>query len=382
MKSKRIIAVHLLNDFSGSPLVFRQALEALEEANLDVVLFTATPSGRGFLSDLPGVATQAIAYKWHPAKLVTLYYYLNIQLRLFFRLLFFLRSTDEVYINTLLPFGAALAGWLRSCRVVYHVHEVSLKPWLLKAWLRLIANVTAQEVLFVSKYTQQQTGLTRPVCRQVYNALRDSFTEQASQLAEANTAFPFTALMLCSNKAYKGIYEFVTYARQLSHIRFILVLNAKNEEVTAFTEQVSPPANCLVYPAQADTIPFYEQAHVVLNLSRPDAWVETFGMTALEAMACGRPIIVPPVGGICELIEDSKEGFTVDARQTEEVVQRLQLLSSDMNLYLKMAQAARRRSAFFSARRFREQITSVFLPEQVSSRSVYSVEKVSRIENE
>ncbi|SOD79283.1 glycosyltransferase family 4 protein [Spirosoma fluviale] len=382
MKSKRIIAVHLLNDFSGSPLVFRQALEALEEANLDLVLFTATPSGSGFLSNLPGVTMQPIAYKWHPAKLVTLWYYLNIQLRLFFRLLFFLRSTDEVYINTLLPFGAALAGGLRGCRVVYHVHEVSLKPWLLKAWLRSIANITAQEVLFVSKYTQQQTGLTRPVCRQVYNALRDSFTEQASQLTEANTAFPFTALMLCSNKAYKGIHEFVACARQLPHIRFMLVLNAKGEEVEVFRNQVSPPDNCSIYPAQADTIPFYEQAHVVLNLSNPDAWVETFGMTALEAMACGRPIIVPPVGGICELIEDSKEGFTVDARKPALVVERLQLLSSDMNLYLKMAQAARQRAKFFSARRFRQQITDVFVPEQRKDQSVYSVEKLSRIGND
>ena len=27
----------------------------------------------------------------------------------------------------------------------------------------------------------------------------------------------------------------------------------------------------------------------VVNLSNPDEWVETFGMTVLEAMQCGRP---------------------------------------------------------------------------------------------
>ena len=131
MESKRIIAVHLLNDWSGSPLVFRQSLESLQAAGYAVTLFTATPSGAGFLSGIAGISTEALQYTWHPSKVVTLFNFLLAQLRLFVRLLFLLRSTDTVYINTLLPFGAALAGRLRGCRVVYHVHEVSIKPRLL-----------------------------------------------------------------------------------------------------------------------------------------------------------------------------------------------------------------------------------------------------------
>ena len=47
---------------------------------------------------------------------------------LFAKLFFKINSRDTVYINTLLPFGAALAAKLRGCKVVYHVHEVSVKP--------------------------------------------------------------------------------------------------------------------------------------------------------------------------------------------------------------------------------------------------------------
>ena len=34
--------------------------------------------------------------------------------------------------------------------------------------------------------------------------------------------------------------------------------------------------------------------------------IETFGLTALEAMAFGLPVIVPTVGGIAEMVEELK----------------------------------------------------------------------------
>ncbi|GAB2557146.1 glycosyltransferase family 4 protein [Spirosoma aerophilum] len=360
MTSKRIIAVHLLNDWSGSPLVFRQALEGLQQTGFEVILYTATPSGTGFLSHLDGVTVRPIHYQWYPARLLTLWHYLRVQLSLFLRLLFFLQSTDCVYINTLLPFGAALAGWLRGCRVVYHVHEVSVKPQLLKNWLCLVANRTANQVLFVSVYTLRETALTRPVCTLLYNALPASFAERAAALPAPNMATHFTVLMLCSMKAYKGIYEFIDMARLLPHMRFLLVLNANESAVNDFTKRSAPPANCFIFPTQTDTLPFYQQAHIVLNLSRPDGWVETFGMTILEAMACGRPVIMPTVGGICELIQDGKEGFKLDVRQTLRITEALGRLSADMQMYIHMAQAARRRAAFFSTSRFQKQVIQIF----------------------
>ncbi|NID09891.1 glycosyltransferase family 4 protein [Fibrivirga algicola] len=363
MKSKRIIAVHLLNDWSGSPLVFRQSLEALQAAGYVVTLFTATPSGTGFLSNIAGISTEALQYRWHPAKVVTLVNYLVTQFRLFVRLLFLLRATDTVYINTLLPFGAALAGRLRGCRVVYHVHEVSIKPRILKMWLRGVANWTAQEALFVSDYTARQTALSRPASRLIYNALPDSFVKRAGEISSPNTVFPFTALMICSNKAYKGINEFVAVAQQLPHIRFMLVLNANQADVDVFVAQVQPPINCTVFAAQTDTISFYEKAHVVLNLSHRTAWVETFGLTILEGMLCGRPVLVPPVGGVRELIDDGVEGFVVDALNLPPVVDALRRLSSDITLYMRMAEAARSRAASFSGSAFRRQILAVFGPE-------------------
>lgn len=381
MRPYRIVAIHLLNDWSGSPLVFRQALETLGQAGHAIHLFTATPGGSGFLSDLSGVAVEPLPYRWSPNKLLTLLNYLRVQAYLFGKLLLSLRSTDRVYINTLLPFGAAVAGWLRGCSVTYHVHEVSLRPQLLRNWLRFVADHTAEQVLFVSDYTKEQTALRRPACHRLYNALPDTFLQRAAALSVPNVTSPFTALMLCSNKAYKGTHTFIDCARRLPHIRFWLVLNSSPIEVDAFGREQALPPNCTVFPAQTDTLPFYEQAHVVLNLSHPDAWIETFGMTILEAMACGRPVITPTVGGICELIENGKQGFNVSINQPVLLEQTLRHLSSDFALYQRLAEAARLRARFFSPASFRRQLTDVFRQTAPDYADIHPRETMSTLGN-
>jgi len=50
----RIIAVHLLNDYSGSPKVLLQAVKAFTKNNIETHLFTSAKRV-GFLSNIPKV---------------------------------------------------------------------------------------------------------------------------------------------------------------------------------------------------------------------------------------------------------------------------------------------------------------------------------------
>ncbi|MCU0333545.1 MAG: glycosyltransferase family 4 protein [Chitinophagaceae bacterium] len=357
---KKLVAVHLLNDFSGSPFVFRQALLALQQQGVEITLHTATPGGEGFLSGLTGVQYQPIRYRHSSKKWWTLLRFLLAQWQLFWRLLLQLKADDTVYINTLLPMGAALAARLRGCQVVYHIHEVSIQPAALRRLLTAVARATAHKVVFVSQYVANQFSFEKASTEVVYNALDAAFVQQARQVSSPNVQVPFVVLMLCSLKAYKGVYSMLELARRLPAIRFHMVLNSSQAEVDRFARGQQLPENVRLYSVTKNTLWHYQQAHLVVNLSHPDKWIETFGLTLLEAMACGRPVIAPPVGGPLEVVTHGLEGYCIDARDIDALVSGVEDLYNDFRKYVRFADNARRKAEQFSASRFATELSAVF----------------------
>jgi len=82
---------------------------------------------------------------------------------------------------------------------------------------------------------------------------------------------------------------------------------------------------------------FYNSSKIFLLLSR----VEGLSLTALEAMACGKPVILSSVGSHSDLIEDGINGFLVDAKQTKLISQKIILLLKDKNYREKIGNAAK-----------------------------------------
>jgi glycosyltransferase involved in cell wall biosynthesis len=70
---------------------------------------------------------------------------------------------------------------------------------------------------------------------------------------------------------------------------------------------------------------------------------ETFSMAALEAMACGLPIVASYVGSMPDMIRDGCEGFLVQAGDAVDLADRLRRLVADEALARRMGAAARAR---------------------------------------
>ena len=85
-----------------------------------------------------------------------------------------------------------------------------------------------------------------------------------------------------------------------------------------------------------------EQDHVVQLLSAADVFLlpsaqESFGLAALEALACGVPVVASRVGGLPEVIEDGANGFLHAPDDLEGMAASTLRLLTDETLHARMA---------------------------------------------
>jgi L-malate glycosyltransferase len=92
-----------------------------------------------------------------------------------------------------------------------------------------------------------------------------------------------------------------------------------------------------------------DQEQVVQLLSASDLFLmpsaqESFGLAALEAMACEVPVVASRVGGVPELVEDGVTGFLCPPDDLAAMARASVRLLTDEVLHARMAQAARKRA--------------------------------------
>jgi glycosyltransferase involved in cell wall biosynthesis len=352
---KKIVFIHLLNDRSGSPKVLSQTIKALKDQGYQTELLTSSHQD-GFLT---GVAdtNRSLFYRRSENKFVTLFYYVLSQILLFFQCLKYWNEDVIFYINTMMPFGGALAGKLISKKVIYHVHETSLKPQILKKFLRSVISLTAHKVIFVSEYLQEVENFKNKKQVVIYNALERSIVEEQKVVKDI-----FIVLMICSLKEYKGVLEFIKLSKFLSNVKelqFQLVLNASKDEINEYLKGSEKPSNLIIFDRQKDLSKFYRDASLLLNLSRPDGWIETFGLTILEGMEYGLPAVVPPVGGPTEIVREGIDGFQISCYETEKIADKIKFLMDNKDEYLRLSKNARERVKEFDIKVFEEKICEV-----------------------
>ena len=90
-------------------------------------------------------------------------------------------------------------------------------------------------------------------------------------------------------------------------------------------------------PVDHDRLPtLYRAADVCVVPS----YYESFGLVAVEALACGTPVIASRVGGLISTVIDGETGFLIPWRCPEPFAERLELLLGNDHLRAQFAAAA------------------------------------------
>ncbi|MGH2751444.1 MAG: glycosyltransferase [Actinomycetota bacterium] len=92
-------------------------------------------------------------------------------------------------------------------------------------------------------------------------------------------------------------------------------------------------------------LPAYYRAADVLTVCSHS---ESFGLAALEASACGTPVIATAVGGLSYIVRDGKSGFLLGARDPAVYASKVKTLLGDPGMWQEFSRAASEAAAGFS----------------------------------
>ena len=108
---------------------------------------------------------------------------------------------------------------------------------------------------------------------------------------------------------------------------------------------------------EQDTLAYYYSAAEMVVM--PSLY-ESFGMVALEAMACGTPVIASDVGGLAFNIEDGYNGYLVPGRDPQAMADKIALLLKYRVLRDQLAEQARTWVTRYSWANIADELLEIF----------------------
>jgi glycosyltransferase involved in cell wall biosynthesis len=128
-----------------------------------------------------------------------------------------------------------------------------------------------------------------------------------------------------------------------------LIQKAKDLKIEEMIEFVSPIP---------DPLPYYESLDLYLNTSLH----EGIPLSILEAMACGKPVVAPHVGGLPEIISHGQHGLLVHGREPKDFVDACLRILDDEHSSSSMGESASKRiTSRFSGASMAESYRQVYL---------------------
>jgi phosphatidyl-myo-inositol dimannoside synthase len=158
-----------------------------------------------------------------------------------------------------------------------------------------------------------------------------------------------------------GIKALACLAKDFPDLGYIIV--GAGEELAALKQlaadlEIADRIRFLTNVLDQELPALYNCAEIYLGLSRLMAQrVEGFGISLVEAGACGIPVVASRVGGIPDAVVDGESGFLVDSDNPEQVCAAVRTLLSNRSLARQLGEGGQRAvERFYNWNRVAEEI--------------------------
>ena len=131
---------------------------------------------------------------------------------------------------------------------------------------------------------------------------------------------PFTFLCVGRLEPRKGIDLAIDAMRSVPGARLDVVgEGVEGPRLSKRVRELGLVSRVRFFGRVDDVRPFIASAHALVSSSRE----EGLGIANLEAMACARPVVALPTGGIPEIVSDGETGFLAAAKDAEALAARM-----------------------------------------------------------
>jgi len=251
----------------------------------------------------------------------------------------------------------------QAAPIVWHLHDfISDRP-MIRRFLRRYSDTAARAVAVSEAVKKDWTSVLGEVPAGVlHNAVdtaRFSPAAGSPELLDELAGLPAASQeeivrvgLVATYATWKGHDVFIEAARlalpQLAAcpVRFYIIGGAiyqtagsqwTREQLTELVTRAGLEKYFGFVPFQTDTPSIYRALDIVVHASKQP---EPFGLTIIEAMACGRAVIVSAAGGAAELIQNEVDALAVVPNDPASLARAIVRFASDASLRKHLGDAA------------------------------------------
>ncbi len=226
------------------------------------------------------------------------------------------------------------------CQTVFN--GVDVEHFLAKTGISEIKDNSTKRILFVGRISPEK-GLH--VLLDAFQTVAAHYPQAQLEIAGPQKPTPIEFLIALSDDP--KISELASFAPE----SYFAHLQGKLSPNTASQISFSGHVQHLELPD------YYRKADVLINPS----FSEAFGMSLVEAMAAGVPVIATRVGGMTEIVEEGRNGLLVESGNASALAEAILQLLSDDDLRESMGKAGHQRSLeLFSWERIAENLLNQY----------------------